>query len=96
MGGQTALNLAKELSEVRHWPESHPWRTAPLVRQQGRSGSSGASTACLLNTRTCRPAPRNPCLQRGILAKYGVELIGAKLESINKAEDRELFANVRV
>ena len=44
MGGQTALNLAKALSEG------------------------------------------------GILDKYNVELIGAKLESINKAEDRELFA----
>lgn len=30
-------------------------------------------------------------LQQGILEKYGVELIGAKLPSINKAEDRELF-----
>lgn len=30
-------------------------------------------------------------MQRGILDKYGVELIGAKLPSINKAEDRELF-----
>ena len=45
MGGQTALNLAKALSEG------------------------------------------------GILDKYNVELIGAKLESINKAEDRELFAD---
>ncbi len=27
----------------------------------------------------------------GVLAKYNVELIGAKLEAINKAEDRELF-----
>jgi len=27
----------------------------------------------------------------GILDKYGVELIGAKLDAINKAEDRELF-----
>lgn len=44
MGGQTALNLAKALSE------------------------------------------------QGILDKYGVELIGAKLASINKAEDRDLFA----
>lgn len=43
MGGQTALNLAVELSES------------------------------------------------GILAKYGVELIGAKLHAIKKAEDRELF-----
>lgn len=29
--------------------------------------------------------------EKGILDKYGVELIGAKLESIKKAEDRELF-----
>jgi len=28
---------------------------------------------------------------KGILDKYGVELIGAKLDAINKAEDRELF-----
>ncbi len=27
----------------------------------------------------------------GVLEKYGVEMIGASLESINKAEDRELF-----
>lgn len=27
----------------------------------------------------------------GILAKYGIELIGAKLPSIDRAEDRELF-----
>lgn len=32
-------------------------------------------------------------LQSGILDKYNVELIGAKLPSINKAEDRELFKN---
>ncbi len=29
--------------------------------------------------------------KKGILAKYGVELIGASIEAINKAEDRELF-----
>jgi carbamoyl-phosphate synthase large subunit len=29
--------------------------------------------------------------ERGVLARYGVELIGAKLEAIKKAEDRELF-----
>lgn len=33
----------------------------------------------------------NPLVQMGILDKYNVELIGAKLPSINKAEDRELF-----
>ena len=27
----------------------------------------------------------------GVLKRYGVELIGAKLEAIKKAEDRELF-----
>ncbi len=29
--------------------------------------------------------------RRGILAKYGVELIGAKVDAIRKAEERELF-----
>ncbi len=29
--------------------------------------------------------------ENGVLKKYNVELIGAKLESINKAEDRQLF-----
>ncbi len=29
--------------------------------------------------------------ERGVLAKYGVELLGAKLEAIRKAEDRQLF-----
>lgn len=29
--------------------------------------------------------------ESGVLEKYGVELIGAKLESINKAENRDLF-----
>lgn len=46
MGGQTGLNIAKELSES------------------------------------------------GILDKYGVELIGAKLPSIDRAEDRDLFKQV--
>ena len=30
-------------------------------------------------------------MQTGILEKYGVELIGAKLPSINRAEDRQIF-----
>ncbi|KAA6426944.1 MAG: carbamoyl-phosphate synthase large chain-like [Trebouxia sp. A1-2] len=34
--------------------------------------------------------------ETGILDKYGVELIGAKLPSINKAEDRELFKQAMV
>lgn len=31
------------------------------------------------------------CHERGILEKYGVKLIGSQIESIHKAEDRELF-----
>ncbi len=31
--------------------------------------------------------------EAGILAKYNIELIGSKIESIHKAEDRELFLN---
>src|SRR5512147_1699793 len=29
--------------------------------------------------------------EAGVLAKYGVELIGAKIDAIHKAEDRKLF-----
>ena len=32
--------------------------------------------------------------ESGVLAQYGVELIGAKLEAIKKAEDRDLFKKV--
>ena len=32
-------------------------------------------------------------VQSGVLDKYGVELIGAKLPSIDRAEDRLLFKN---
>src|SRR5690606_36476110 len=31
--------------------------------------------------------------ESGVLKKYNVELIGAQLESINKAEDRQLFGD---
>jgi carbamoyl-phosphate synthase large subunit len=31
------------------------------------------------------------CAERGVLEKYDVELIGAKLETIRKAEDRQIF-----
>lgn len=34
--------------------------------------------------------------ESGVLDKYGVELIGAKLESIKKAEDRELFKETMI
>lgn len=32
--------------------------------------------------------------EQGVLAKYGVELIGANVEAINKGEDRQLFKGV--
>lgn len=34
--------------------------------------------------------------EKGILEKYNVELIGSNIESINKAEDRELFLNAMI
>ncbi len=34
--------------------------------------------------------------ERGVLKKYGVELLGARVESIRKAEDRELFKQAMV
>jgi carbamoyl-phosphate synthase large subunit len=34
--------------------------------------------------------------RKGILKKYGVELIGAKMDAIEKAEDRELFKDAMV
>ena len=34
--------------------------------------------------------------ENGMLDKYGVELIGAKLPSIDRAEDRELFKQAMV
>ncbi len=38
-----------------------------------------------------RPQPRDRARRGGILERYGVELIGAKLPAIKKAEDRDLF-----
>jgi carbamoyl-phosphate synthase large subunit len=34
--------------------------------------------------------------EKGILEKYNVELIGAKVDSIRKAESRELFHNAMI
>lgn len=59
------------------------------------SSSSSSSNPCLPCTTISSTLP--PCThtptppQRNILDKYGVELIGAKLPSIDRAEDRELF-----
>ena len=36
------------------------------------------------------------CVERGILAKYNVELIGASAEAIHKAEDRTAFKQTMI
>ena len=38
-----------------------------------------------------RSTSRSSCAERGVLERYGVELIGATCAAIQKAEDRELF-----
>jgi carbamoyl-phosphate synthase large subunit len=82
MGGQTGLNLAKALAEVSFTgccPHINPVLSCAL--------------SLSLTSRPLEPHS-DPCfalLQQGILEKYNVELIGAKLPSIDKAEDRELF-----
>ena len=87
MGGQTALNLAKALAEVSQRVHQFlylttisflPWQ--PLARDMQMSCSLSEMPHILV--------------QQGILEKYNVELIGAKLPSIDKAEDRELFKQV--
>lgn len=50
---------------------------------------SGAVVSCF-STRTTK---HRSAAQSGILDKYGCELIGAKLPSIDRAEDRSLFKN---
>ena len=60
------------------------WRACMRARAHARA-----------RLRTSSPLFFVPLLQQGILAKHGVELIGAKLEAINKAEDRDLFGQVR-
>jgi hypothetical protein len=106
MGGQTGLNLAKALSEVSgaHGPAARPGagrrgrpRASCRRPPAGARGSAASARDLPLYPSTPRmppppPPPQNaPPLQSGILEKYGVELIGAKLPSIDRAEDRELF-----
>ena len=104
MGGQTALNLAKALSEVGSvcvcvFGGGAACLMCWRLRRQlgGRAAGPGGvrrlpehAADMVLNLWWVRRC----VLQQGILDKYGVELIGAKLESINKAEDRDLFAQV--
>ena len=56
--------------------ERAPPTTAALLPTMG--GQTALNTALSLN-------------KMGVLEKYGVEMIGAKAEAIDKAEDRELF-----
>lgn len=56
----------------------HPVQERPDAILPTMGGQTGLNTAKGLE-------------EAGILAKYGVELLGAKLESIDLAEDRALF-----
>ena len=60
------------------WP---PLTRSSLGSLQPRSQQHGRTSLDVLSR------------QAGILEKYGVELIGAKLPSIDRAEDRLLFKN---
>ena len=74
----------------------------------GNVEENGLEKACLIDDikqvgPPCPSAPSKrdqgdaeltvPAAQSGVLDKYGVELIGAKLPSIDRAEDRLLFKN---
>ena len=87
MGGQTALNLAKALAEVSQSVHQflHPTTISFLLWQPH---------ACDMQISCSSPEMPHILVQQGILEKYNVELIGAKLPSIDKAEDRELFKQV--
>lgn len=69
--------------------------TAPYCMAAGMSDKctmckqSLRSIACMFSQAACRVLLFTAAA--GMLDKYGVELIGAKLPSIDRAEDRELF-----
>ena len=66
---------------------------AEMLRDQDRNGGGRAGKFALLPTVGGQTALNLAVdlSDAGILEKYGVELIGAKLEAIKKAEDRLLF-----
>ena len=76
---------------------SRIWRTPPMS-SRSRRRSSPRSSRRKSRTRCCRRwAGRRPstppwrCEAAGVLDKHGVEMIGAKADAIDKAEDRERF-----
>jgi hypothetical protein len=98
MGGQTGLNLAKALSEVRRNPLCVP-STFPYLLYTLHDCIAAFSHKCAsMNEESTHSHEIFFALpvQQGILDKYNVELIGAKLPSINRAEDRELFKQAMV
>ncbi len=61
------------------------------VLDQRSSSASGPTRSCPRWAGRPRSTWRSSCAKAGVLAKYGVKLIGAQVEAIEKAEDRELF-----
>ena len=55
------------------------------------SPRSGPTRCCRRWAARPRSTARSTCARHGVLEKYGVELIGASREAIDKAEDREMF-----
>ena len=55
------------------------------------SPRSGPTRSCPRSAGRPRSTSRSALAAAGILDKYGVKLIGASVEAIEKAEDRELF-----
>ena len=73
-------------------------RNTGILRLRLRMTSKGGTTSKVGCLRCCLTVGGQTALNlavdladSGVLEKYGVELIGAKLEAIKKAEDRLLF-----
>src|SRR4028119_2048689 len=78
MGGQTALTTARRRPPALADKLPPADRPAPLLPTMG--GQTALNTALALEA-------------SGALARYGVEMIGARAEVIDKAEDRQKFRN---
>ena len=64
--------------------------TPEMVEQDHREGTAGRAAADHGRADGAQLSPWR-CESSGVLEKYGVELIGASADAIDKAEDRELF-----
>jgi hypothetical protein len=86
--------------------EPHKARLAPSGKEHATKWHAETNVACWYHCFTTQERPdailptmggqtglnlAKNMAESGMLDKYGVELIGAKLPSIDRAEDRELF-----